>query len=189
MTAGQPTPDPVRTATLEAFADTIIPGTKRFPGDRAVAGVVDDAGAVEAGALDLLAHPALGLAEALDGMAGLLNMHAQAYARARQLTLDPAVPAFVALEFDDRTALVQNLTDPSHPEREVWFGAALFCTMAFDSAPHLSTAEALDQGHPGLSVLGFSKPDEDGLWRFPHFSYQRQLADIHPQTTATGSPA
>ncbi|SBT46773.1 hypothetical protein GA0070621_2715 [Micromonospora narathiwatensis] len=187
--AGATSVDPVRTATLEAFADTIIPGAKRFPEDRAIAGVVDDPGAVEAGALELLAHSALGLAEALDGMAGLLNMHAQNHARARQLLLDPAVPPFVALDFDARTALVQELTDPSHPEREVWFGVALFCTMAFDSAPHLSTVDALEQGHVGLTVLGYRSPDGDGLWRFPRFSYQRQLATVHPQTTATGSPA
>nr|WP_207915137.1 DUF5987 family protein [Micromonospora sp. 15K316] len=187
--AGAAAADPVRTATLEAFADTIIPGAKRFPEDRAIAGVVDDPGAVEAGALELLAHSALGLAKALDGMAGLLNMHAQNSARAKQLVLDPTVPPFVALDFDARTALVQELTDPSHPEREVWFGVALFCTMAFDSAPHLSTVDALEQGHPGLSILGFHHPDEDRSWRFPHFSYQRQLATVHPQTTTTGNPA
>ncbi len=188
MTAAGGAPDPIRTQTLEAFADTIIPGAKRHPDDRAIAGVEEDPGAVQAGALDLLAHPALGLAEALDGMAGLLNLHAQNYARARRLTLDASVPAFVALGFDDRTALVQELTDPAHPEREVWFGVALFCTMAFDSAPHLPTASALAQGHPGLAVLGLRPPDQDGLWRFPRFSYQRQLADPHPHTTATGSP-
>ncbi|TYB91427.1 regulator, partial [Micromonospora sp. WP24] len=42
--AGAAAADPVRTATLEAFADTIIPGAKRFPEDRAIAGVVDDPG-------------------------------------------------------------------------------------------------------------------------------------------------
>lgn len=185
----QPPVDPVRTMTLEAFADTIIPGVRRFPDDRAIAGVEDDPGAVEAGALELLAHPALGLTDALDGIAGLLNMHAQNYARARQVALDPAVPPFVALDFDERTALVQELTDPSHPEREVWFGVALYCTMAFDSAPHLSTPQAIAQEHPGLRLLGFAPPDDDGLWRFSRFSYQRQLADPHPQTTSTGNPA
>ncbi|WP_433386181.1 DUF5987 family protein [Micromonospora sp. KLBMP9576] len=188
MTAAGGQHDLARTQTLEAFADTILPGVKRHPEDRAIAGVEEDAGAVEAGALALLAHPALGLADALDGMAGLLNMHAQNHARARRLALDPSVPAFVALDFDERTALVQELTDPAHPEREVWFGVALFCTMAFDSAPHLPTVEAFAQGHPGLSLIGFEPPGEDGLWRFPEFSYQRRLADPHPRTTATGSP-
>ncbi|MFV2104038.1 DUF5987 family protein [Micromonospora sp. LOL_024] len=188
MAAATPV-EPATTATLEAFADTIVPGVKRSPDDRAIAGVEDDPGAVQAGALEVLAHPALGLTEALDGIAGLLNMHAQHQARVGQHTLDPAVPPFVALDFDTRTALVEQLTDPSHPEREVWFGVALFCTMAFDSAPHLPTAEALDQGHPGLSLLGVGQPDLDGLWRFPQFSYHRRLASVHPHTTATGSPA
>ena len=42
--------DPARTATLEAYADTIIPGSKRTAKDRAIAGVVSDGGAVQAGA-------------------------------------------------------------------------------------------------------------------------------------------
>ncbi|GAA3944752.1 DUF5987 family protein [Actinoplanes auranticolor] len=181
--------DSVPTQTLEAFADTIIPGAQRFPGDRAISGVTAEDGAVAAGALAVLADPALGLADALNGMAGLLNMHAGDYARKHDVRLDPTVPAFVALSFDERTALVQDLTDPGHPEREVWFGAALFCTMAFDSAPHLSTTDALAQGHPGLSLIGFAAPEPDGLWRFPRFSYERALADPHPDTTSTGSPA
>jgi hypothetical protein len=37
------------TQTLEAYADTLIPGQKRFPADRAIAGVVSGAGAVQAG--------------------------------------------------------------------------------------------------------------------------------------------
>lgn len=189
MHAAGPPEDPVRTLTLEAFADTIIPGEKRSPDDAAIAGAAAGGGAVEAGALTVLAHPALGLADSLDGIAAMLNMHAGAYARKRKLSLDPSLPAFVALSFDDRTALVQELTDPQHPEQEVWFGVALFCTMAFDSAPHLSTVEALRDGHPGLAMMGYSAPDADGLWRFPAYSYGRELADKHPGTTKTGSPA
>ena len=181
--------DPVRTMTLEAFADTIIPGEKRSADDRAIAGAAAGGGAVAAGALTVLAHPALGLAEALDGIAGVLNLHAGTYARAHGLTLDPTVPPFVALSFADRTALVHELTDPGHPDREVWFGVALFCTMAFDSAPHLPAVTALRERHPGLAMIGFAAPEDDGLWRFARFSYRRQLAQAHPQTTETGSPA
>ena len=36
------------TLTLEAYADTLIPGEKRFPGDVAIAGVVTGPGAVQA---------------------------------------------------------------------------------------------------------------------------------------------
>jgi hypothetical protein len=60
--------------------------------------------------------------------------------------------------------------------------------MAFDSAAHQHTAEALAAGHPGLTFLGFRRPEPDGLYRFPRFSYGRKLADPHPRTTKTGSP-
>src|SRR5256885_1270850 len=60
---------------------------------------------------------------------------------------------------------------------------------AIAGAAHLHTAEALAQGHPGLHWIGFRHPDDDGLFRFPEFSYGRQLAAHHPDTTPTGSPA
>jgi hypothetical protein len=57
----QQSPEP-QTMTLEAFADTIIPGERRWPGDRAVAGVGTGGGAVAAGAVGLLEDPACGIA-------------------------------------------------------------------------------------------------------------------------------
>ncbi|MFD6565103.1 DUF5987 family protein [Micromonospora profundi] len=181
--------DPERTQVLEAFADTIIPGEKRFPGDRTVAGVSVGGGAVAAGAIELLEGPAGGLAEGLDSLAFALNDHAREYASEHDLTLDPTVPPFVALPFDHRTALVSALTRPDHPEKQMWVGLALFSNMAFDSAAHLSTPDALAAGHPGLLTIGYEQPQADGIWRFESFSYGRQLADLHPDTTATGSPA
>ncbi|MEU6024725.1 DUF5987 family protein [Micromonospora sp. NPDC048871] len=181
--------DPERTQVLEAFADTIIPGEKRFPGDRTVAGVAAGGGAVAAGAIELLEDPAGGLAEGLDSLAFALNEHAGQYASDHGLTLDPTVPPFVALSFEHRTALVSILTRPDHPEKQMWVGLALFSNMAFDSAAHLSTPEALAAGHPGLLTIGYELPQEDGIWRFDSFSYGRELADLHPDTTATGSPA
>jgi len=44
--------------TLEAFADTIVPGEKRSPDDHAIAGAASGPGAVGAGALELLRTPA-----------------------------------------------------------------------------------------------------------------------------------
>ncbi len=181
--------DPERTLVLEAFADTIIPGEKRFPGDRSVAGVSAGGGAVAAGAVELLENPAGGLAEGLDSLVFSLNDHAREYAVAHDLELDPTVPPFVALPFDHRTALVADLTGPDHPEKQMWVGLALFSNMAFDSAAHLRTSEALTAGHPGLLTIGYEQPQADGIWRFESFSYGRQLADLHPDTTATGSPA
>jgi hypothetical protein len=175
--------------TLEAFADTIIPGEKRGPEDRAIAGAATGGGAVAAGALELLHWDATGMSEGVDGLADLLDEHTRDYAAQHDLTLDPSVPAFVALDFEHRTALVQQLTATGHPEREFWILLALFSNMSFDSAAHLHTAEALAAGHPGLTALGISAPDADGLWRFAKPGYGRRLARLHPDTTPSGSPA
>jgi enediyne biosynthesis protein E8 len=182
------TPDSqVETMTLEAFADTIIPGEKRSPDDAAIAGVAPGGGAVAAGALELLGEPATGVTDGLPFLAEGLNEHAQAYAAEHGLQLDEAVPPFVALPYEHRAALVQRLVAPDNPERDGWILLALFSNMAFDLAAHLSTADALAAGHPGLTAMGFAKPDADGLWRFPDYSYGRPLADLHPDTIASGS--
>jgi enediyne biosynthesis protein E8 len=177
------------TLTLEAFADTFVPGEKREPGDIAVAGAAAGPGAVAAGAIELLQTPATGIASSLDELARSLNEHASDYAAEHGLALDAGVPPFVALEFEHRTALIRALTTPDHPEKEFWILTALFCFMAFDTAAHMGTVSAIANGHPGLKTMGFAKPDPDGLWRFPDFSYGRQLARLHPHTTASGDPA
>lgn len=184
----QPEQD-VRTMTLEAFADTIIPGEKRWPGDRAVAGASAGGGAVAGGAIDLLQTPATGVTAGLEPLSIGLNNHAQTYAAEHGINLDEDVPPFVALLFDDRTALVRLLTTPGHPEKDGWVSLALFCNMAFDSAAHLPIRSAIAAGHPGLVAMGVEPPGEDGKWRYAEYSYGRHLAEIHPETTASGSPA
>jgi enediyne biosynthesis protein E8 len=177
-----------RRMTLEAFADTIVPGEKRWPEDRAVAGAAPGPGAVAAGAVDLLETPAAGLISGLDELVELLNKHASAHAEGCGLTLDDAVPPFVALPFAERTALIKALTAPGHPEKDAWVSLALFSNMAFDTGAHLNTLDALAAGHPGMAAMGLNLPDPDGLWRFPEYSYGRRLASIHPRTTPSGSP-
>lgn len=179
----------VKVMTLEAFADTIVPGDKRWPGDRAVAGVSHDGGAVAGGAVELLDSPAGGLSQYLATLAGMLNGHAQNYAGEQGIELDDRVPAFVSLDYHHRVALVLRLTASDHPERQGWVNLVMFCNMAFATGAHLHTADALAGGHPGLLILGFAPPDADGLWRFPDYTYGRQLAEIHPATTASGNPA
>ncbi|MER6949273.1 DUF5987 family protein [Nonomuraea sp. NPDC000554] len=176
-----------RTLTLEAFADTIVPGEKRSPDDAAIAGASAGGGAVAAGALALLEWDAAGLSRALDDYVRDLNAHARQYAAEQRLSLDPALPPFAALPFDRRTDLATLLTAPGHPEKELWVLLALFCYMAYDSAAHLPTAEAIAAGHPGLTSMGITPPDPDGLWRYPKNSYGRPLARLHPDTTASGS--
>ncbi|WP_243718967.1 DUF5987 family protein [Actinomadura sp. KC06] len=179
----------VRVMTLEAFADTIVPGEKRWPDDRAVAGASPGPGAVAAGAVDLLETPAAGVLPGLDELVAMLNGHARRHAEWAGLTPDPAVPPFVALPFAERTALVQALLAPGHPEKDAWVSVALFANMAFDTGAHLNTLDAIAGGHPGIAALGLARPDEDGLWRFPEYGYGRKLADVHPDTTPSGSPA
>jgi enediyne biosynthesis protein E8 len=178
------------TMTLEAFADTIVPGDKRWPDDRAVAGVAAEAGAVGAGAIEVLRMPASGLTDAiLANLATMLDGHARDAASGDELPGDDSVPGFVALPFERRTALVAELTAAGHPERDGWVLLAQLSTMAYDTAAHLHTVDAIATGHPGLAAMGFAAPDADGLWRFPAYSYGRPLAELHPATTASGSPA
>jgi hypothetical protein len=181
--------DQYRKLTLEAFADTFVPGAKRGPDDQAIAGAAEGPGAVAAGALELLQTPATGVSEGLSDLAGSLNGHAQAYAAQLALTTQESLPPFVALPFEHRTAVIKTLIAPEHPEKDIWILVALFCFMAFDTAAHMHTVDAIAEGHPGLKMMGFAPPDADGLWRFPDYSYGRQLASIHPATTPRGDPA
>jgi len=178
-----------RVITLEAFADTFVPGEKRFPGDIAVAGAAAGPGAVEAGALELLETPATGVSDGLAELADSLNEHAAQYAKERGISIDRDLLPFAALGFECRTELIETLVAPDHPEKEFWILTALFCFMAFDTAAHMGTVSALEGGHPGLTAMGYARPDPDGLWRFPDYSYGRQLARVHPATTPSGDPA
>ncbi|MGL5816116.1 MAG: DUF5987 family protein [Phycicoccus sp.] len=190
----------VQVLTLEALADTVVPGVKRHPEDVAISGLDDSPGAVEAGALEVLLDPATGLENGVGEMADLLNVHALARSSGGPAgttdatgALAPAVsaaselPSFVALDHVGRRALLAELTAREHPERELWFLMALFCYMAFDSAPHLDTAEAVRDGHPGLVHLGFLQPDADGLWRSTSPTYGRPTARARPGTDEFGN--
>ena len=176
------------TTTLEAFADTLIPGSKRYDGDYAVAGVARGPGAVQAGAVDLMWFPQAAIGPALPALATALDTRASTYALQHQLALDPTLPPFVALSFADRTRLLLELLDPSAQDYLAWWALAAMPFLAFHTAGHLNTVEAVRTGHPGLRWIGFPHPDPDGLWRFPHFSYRRRLARSHPHTTRNGNP-
>jgi hypothetical protein len=176
-----------RTMALEAWADTIIPGEKRSPQDRAIAGVCAGGGAVTSGALEVLRSEEGGMGPLLDDLADALDAHARAYCEQQGLDADPGSP-FVGLSYEHRAALVTALMAPGHPENMMWRGITMFSFMAWDTGAHMSTAQALASGHPGLTTMGFAGPDADGLWRFPDFSYRRALSEPHPDTTPTGSP-
>ncbi|MFF3404026.1 DUF5987 family protein [Streptomyces sp. NPDC002659] len=175
--------------TLLAFADTLIPGARRFPGDVVVAGAVTGPGAVQAGVIDILTSPQLPLAPLLPSIAALLDARAVAYAAARLIWLPPLRPPFVGLSFSHRTALVGGLFGPDDVDWALWQVLSLLVGLAFDTAGQYDTGQAVTQKHPGLVWLGFPEPGLDGLWRFTDFSYGRPLAALHPDTTASGSPA
>lgn len=175
--------------SLEAFADTQIPGERRGPDDLAIAGVVTGPGAVQAGVMDVLTSPDLPLAPLLPAIAALLDTRAVAYAATHLILLPPTSPPFVGLSYAHRSDLVGGLFGADDPDRAIWQVLSLIVGLAFDTAANLDTRQALADGHPGLVWLRFPAPNADGLWRFPEFSYGRALADEHPATTASGSPA
>jgi hypothetical protein len=179
--------DPITNDTLEAFADTIVPGEKRSSGDDAIAGAASGPGAVQAGAIALLTLPELPLCALLPGLAAALNTAAIGYAAEHLLLVDPTLPTFVALPFAHRTALAKQLLVPAIVNKP-WTLLAAVSSFAFDTAAHLHTVNAVGT-HPGLVFERFPPPDADGFWRFPTASYGRVLATSSPRTTSTGSPA
>jgi hypothetical protein len=192
-------PDPVgvagtksdpETMSLEAWSDTLIPGRKRFPSDVAIAGAARGAGAVQAGAVTFMRFGPTGVAPALPAFVAALDGEATSYIASHRRTVDPTLPPFVALRYHDRKALVASLTnDTSGDQQLLWFAFSGLVFLAYHTAGHEHTAHAVRSGHPGLKAIGFPQPDADDLWRFPHFSYRRKLATIHPMTTKTGQPA
>jgi hypothetical protein len=187
--AGSPLLPDAETATLEAWSDTMVPGEKRSADDRPIAGAAAGPGAVQAGAVDMMRYGPVGLAPAIPALAAGLTEEAVRYAATRALVLDPTVPPFVALPFEHRTGLALELLDGGRPDQLAWYGLAGVAMLAFHTAGHLSTAEAVRTGHPGLAWIDFPAPDPDGLWRYPEFSYRRELATVPPRTTGNGQPA
>jgi hypothetical protein len=188
-TAAAGTTSDAETMTLEAWADTLIPGRKRYPADYAIAGAARGAGGVQAGAVEFMRFPPTGVAAALPAFVAALTAEAAAYIASNRLTVDATLPPFVALRYRDRKRLVAALCDTSTGDVQLfWFAFSALVFLAYHTAGHLHTAHAIREGHPGLGAIGFPKPDPDGLWRFPRFSYRRRLARLHPHTTKTGQP-
>lgn len=185
--ADDPVSDAVLVPTLEAFADTLIPGAKRSPADRAIAGAAAGPGAVQAGAVDLLRFPPAGVSPVLPALVVGLNEEALRFDPAAAAS-SPGDPPLVALPFERRTALLLALLTGDSPARQAWEALAALVFLAFHTAGHLPTAQAVRNRHPGLAWIGFPAPDADGLWRFPHASYRRRLARTHPATVGKGSP-
>jgi hypothetical protein len=154
-------------ATLQAFADTIIPGRPAERTDlgneihpRAIAGVDGRPGAVEADALALYHHPLVGF----DALAPALL--AELSTRSLPLGGD-----FLSLGFDRRVEVCRAGLSFDNPTRIVWEAAAAvpftaFCAAAL--APEQTAARA-----SGYRVMGLPGAEPRGYRRF---SYRRKLA-------------
>ena len=149
-------------ATLEAFADTLLPGRKVARTDLgndvhplAIAGVDPDPGAVEADALALFHHPEVGF-DAL-APAFLADLETRALAQGGP---------FLSLPFERRTAVCLGGLDFSNPARLVWEAAAAVPFTAFCAAalvPEQTAEKACGyrvMGLPGVAPSGYA----DASW-------------------------
>jgi hypothetical protein len=162
-------------ATLQAFADTILPGAKVsrtqsgatvYPG--AIAGVDPQPGAVQADALALFHHPEVGF-DALEP-AFLADLEARAL---------PHGGPFLELNFAGRVQACLSGLEFSNPTRLIWEAAAAVPFTAFCAAALIHDAtwnEACGyrvMGLPGVAPGGYSD-----------FSFRRRLSR---ERTRTGS--
>lgn len=153
--------------TLQAFADTMIPGRRATRTDlgnevhpSAIAGVDSLPGAVEADALALYHHPEVGF-DALEP-AFLADLSSRSLGVGGQ---------FLDLDFDHRVQVcVQGLAF-SNPSRLVWEAAAAVPFTAFCAAALIHNATA-DKAS-GYRVMGLPGVAPDG---YRDFSYRRRLA-------------
>jgi enediyne biosynthesis protein E8 len=154
-------------ATLQAFADTIVPGRKALTTDLgneidplAIAGVDNEPGAVEADALLLYHDPLIGF-DALEGPF-LSELSARSLARGAP---------FLSLTFDQRVEVCLEGLAPSNPSVQVWEAAAAvpftaFLAAAEQSDATIDTSSAYQvMGYPGTAPNGYAE-----------FSYKRKLA-------------
>lgn len=154
-------------ATLQAFADTMIPGRPAVRTDlgneihpRAIAGVDDRPGAVEADALALYHHPLTGFDALEPAFLALLEREAL-----------PLGADFLALPFERRVGACTRGLSFDNPLRIIWEAAAAVPFTAFCAAALVpeQTAERASgyrvMGLPGVAPAGYAD-----------FSYARVLA-------------
>jgi hypothetical protein len=154
-------------ATLQAFADTILPGRKADRTDlgneihpQAIAGVDHRPGAVEADALALYHSPLVGFDALEPAFLGELET--------RSL---PRGGPFLTLLFERRVAVCVEGLAFSNPSRAVWEAAAAVPFTAFCAAalvPEQTAARA-----SGYRVMGLPGAAPRGYRRY---SYRRKLA-------------
>lgn len=155
-------------ATLQAFADTIIPGRKAertdlgnviHPG--AIAGVDSRPGAVEADTLALYHHPLTGF-DALEP-AFLADL--------QQRAASLGFGDFLSLNFDRRVAVCRAGLDFSSDTRVLWEAAAAVPFTAFCAAALVPEQRA--EKASGYRVMGLPGAEPVG---YRNFSYRRKLS-------------
>jgi hypothetical protein len=154
-------------ATLQAFADTIIPGRKAERTDLgdeihpdAIAGVDDEPGAVEADVLRLYHHPLTGF-DALEPVF---------LAELARRSLQRGGP-FLGLDFDQRTAVLLDALSFDNPDRVLYEAAAAVPFTAFCAAAVHEVGTSKNAS--GYRVMGYPGARPQGYRRY---SYGRQLA-------------
>ena len=154
-------------ATLQAFADTIIPGRKATRTDlgneihpRAIAGVDPLPGAVETDTLALYHHPLVGF-DALEP-AFLADLSTRSLQQGGD---------FLSLGFDQRVAVCRGGLSFDNPGRVIWEAAAAVPFTAFCAAAMVPNATAAKAS--GYRVMGLPGVAPKG---YPNFSYGRVLS-------------
>jgi hypothetical protein len=155
-------------ATLQAFADTLIPGRKADRTDLgdeihplAIAGVDPEPGAVEADSLRVYKNPLVGFSPALVGpfLADLSTRSLQQGG------------AFLTLSYDQRVAVCLQALDFSNGDRVLYEAAAAVPFTAFCAA--VEHPVGTDQNSSGYRVMGYPGAAPNG---YRSFSYRRKLS-------------
>ena len=158
---------PTDEATMQAFADTIIPGRKAATTDLgdeihpdAIAGVDDEPGAVEADVMRLYHHPLTGF-DALEP-AFLADLSTR--------SLQQGGP-FLGLDFEQRSAVLLQALSFDNPDRVLYEAAAAVPFTAFCAAAVHETGTSKNAS--GYRVMGYPGAAPQGYRRY---SYGRKLA-------------
>jgi len=156
-------------ATLQAFADTMVPGRKASRTDlgdpidpRAIAGMDSLPGAVEADSLRLYHDPLIGF-DALEAPF-LADLSARALA--------VGDVAFLLLPYERRVATALSGLDFSNPTRTLWEAAAAVPFTAFCGAGEHVTGTS--ENSSGYRVMGYPGAAPDGYQT--DYSYGRPLS-------------
>jgi hypothetical protein len=155
-------------ATLQAFADTLIPGRKASRTDLgdeihplAIAGVDRRPGAVEADALRVFHDPLVGF----PALAGpfLTDLSTR--------SLQEGSPSFLLLSFKQRTQVCLQALSFSNPDRVLYEAAAAIPFTGFCAA--VEHPIGTSRNASGYRVMGYPGAAPNG---YRGFSYRRKLA-------------